>query len=108
MTTPKLKIRKDDEVVIITGKDKGKRGKVLKVLPKEARVVVAGINLVKRHQRSGGMQAGGITEKEASIHVSNVMLADPKDGKPTRAGFKNLKDGRKVRFAKRSGEVVDA
>jgi large subunit ribosomal protein L24 len=108
MTAPKMKIRKDDEVVVLTGKDKGKKGKVLQVLPKESRVVVAGINQVKRHTRAGMGGNGGIVTKEASIHVSNVALVDPKDGKATRVGFTMLKDGTKARVAKRSGETLNA
>jgi large subunit ribosomal protein L24 len=102
----KLKIKKDDEVIVIAGKDKGKQGKVLRASPKENRVVVQGINMVKRHQRASMTGAAGIIEKEASIHVSNVALIDPKDKKPVRAGYKTLKDGKKVRIAKRSGEEV--
>jgi large subunit ribosomal protein L24 len=108
MTAPKMKIKKDDEVIVLAGKDKGKQGKVLQVLPKESRVVVAGINQVKRHTRPGLGGNGGIITKEASIHVSNVALVDPKDGKPTRVGYSVLKDGTKVRIAKRSGETINA
>jgi large subunit ribosomal protein L24 len=103
----KLKIRKGDHVVVITGKDKGKKGEVLKVMPAENRVIVKGIAMVKRHQRQTAAQDGGIISKEAAIHVSNLALEDPKDGSPTRVGYKFLKDGRKVRFAKRSGEIID-
>jgi large subunit ribosomal protein L24 len=103
----KLKIKKGDHVVVITGKDKGKKGEVLKVMPEENRVIVKGVAMVRRHQRQTPSQEGGIIAKEAPIHVSNLALEDPKDGKPTRVGFKFLKDGRKVRFARRSGEVVD-
>lgn len=102
-----FKIKKGDKVVILSGKDKGKRGEVLKALPKEDRVVVQGVNVVKRHQRPTQTAAGGIVEMEAPIHVSNVAHEDPKDGSATRVGFKVLEDGRKVRFAKRSGEVID-
>jgi large subunit ribosomal protein L24 len=101
------KIRKKDKVVVISGRDKGKSGEVIEVLPKENRVKVRGVNVVKKHQRQSPTQAGGIVEIEAAIHVSNVLHADPKDNKPTRVGFKTLEDGRKVRFAKRSGEVID-
>ena len=104
---PKLKIKKGDHVVVITGKDKGKKGEVLKVMPEENRVIVKGVAMVRRHQRQTPSQGGGIIAKEAPIHISNLALEDPKDGKPTRVGFKFLKDGRKVRFAKRSGEVID-
>jgi len=105
---PKLKIKKGDKVVVITGRDKGKTGEVKKVLPAENRVVVDGVNMVKRHTAPSAGNAGGIVEKEASIHVSNVAYVDPKIDKPTRVGYKTLEDGRKVRFAKRSGEIIDA
>jgi large subunit ribosomal protein L24 len=105
---PKLKIRKGDRVVVISGKDKGKKGEVLKVMPAENRVIVSGVAMVKRHQRQTATQEGGIISKEGPIHISNVALEDPKDGSPTRVGYKFLKDGRKVRFAKRSGEIIDA
>ncbi len=103
----KLKIRKGDRVVVITGRDKGKRGEVLKAFPKENRVIVQGVNLVKRHQRQSTQQEGGIIEKEAPIHVSNIAHIDPKTDKPTRVGCRILEDGRKVRVALRSGEVID-
>jgi large subunit ribosomal protein L24 len=103
----KLKIRKGDHVVVITGKDKGKKGEVLKVMPAENRVIVKGVAVVRRHQRQTASQEGGIISKEGPIHVSNIALEDPKDGSPTRVGYKFLKDGRKVRFAKRSGEIID-
>lgn len=102
-----LKVRKGDHVVVTTGKDKGKGGEVLKVLRAENRAIVQGVNNIKRHQRQTPQQDGGIITREAPIHISNLALEDPKDGKPTRVGFKTLKDGRKVRFAKRSGEVID-
>jgi len=102
-----LKIKKGDHVVVITGKDKGKKCEVLKVLPSENRAIVKGVAMVRRHQRQTTTQDGGIITKEAAIHISNLALEDPKDGKPTRVGFKFLKDGRKVRFARRSGEVID-
>ena len=101
------KIKKGDKVVVISGSDKGRTGEVLKVLPEASRVVVQGIAVVKRHTRPSGANAGGIIEKEASIHVSNVAHIDPKDSKPTRVGFKLVDGDRKVRFAKRSGEVLD-
>ncbi len=101
------RIRKGDTVVVIAGRDKGKKGEVLKVLPKENRAIVKGVNIVKRHQKPAANQAGGIVEKEAPVHISNLAHVDPKDGKPTRVGFKVLDDGRKVRYAKRSGEVID-
>jgi large subunit ribosomal protein L24 len=103
----RLKIKKGDHVVVITGKDKGKKGEVLKVMPEENRAIVKGVAMIRRHQRQTPSQEGGIIAKEAPIHISNLALEDPKDGKPTRVGFKFLKDGRKVRFARRSGEVID-
>ncbi|CAA7624058.1 50S ribosomal protein L24 [Magnetospirillum sp. UT-4] len=102
-----LNVKKGDRVVVIAGKDKGKQGDVLAAFPKEDRVVVQGVNKVKKHQRASAAAAGGIVEQEAAIHVSNVAHVDPKDGKPTRVGVKVLEDGRKVRIAKRSGEVID-
>ena len=101
------KIRKGDTVTVITGRDKGKQGSVLKVLPAKDRVIVQGVNMVKRHFRGGQGQPPGIIDKEATIHVSNVSLIDPKENKPTRVTFKVLEGGRKVRVAKRSGEVID-
>jgi large subunit ribosomal protein L24 len=101
------KIRKGDTVAVLTGRDKGKKGSVLKVFPSKNRVIVQGVNMVKRHFRGGQGQPPGIVDKEASIHVSNVSLLDPKDDKPTRVTFKVLEGGRKVRVAKRSGEVID-
>ncbi|MEQ8745766.1 50S ribosomal protein L24 [Pyruvatibacter sp.] len=105
--TVKLKIRKGDKVVVTTGKDKGKTGEVLKVLREENRAVVQGVNMVKRHQRQTPQAQGGIITKEAPIHISNIAIEDPKEGGATRVGFKTLDDGRKVRVAKRSGEVID-
>ena len=105
--TDKFKIRKGDKVVVITGRDKGRSGEVLRVLRDEDRVLVQGVNMIKRHTRPAAGQPGGIIEKEAAIHISNVAHLDPKSNKPTRVGYKFLEDGRKVRFAKRSGEVVD-
>jgi len=102
-----VKIRKGDRVIVNTGRDRGKKGEVLRVFPKEGRALVSGINMVKRHQRQTAKQEGGIRPKEAPIHLSNISLVDPRDGKATRVGFKNLSDGRKVRFAKKSGEVLD-
>ena len=104
----KLKIKKGDKVVVLTGRDKGKSGEVLRVLPADERVVVQGVNMVKRHTKPSSGNTGGIVEKEAAIHVSNVAHLDPKSNQPTRIGYKILDDGRKVRFAKRSGEVIDA
>jgi len=101
------KIKKGDKVVVITGRDKGRSGEVVRVMPAEERAIVRGVNMVKRHQRQTMQQEGGIITKEASVHLSNLALTDPKDGKPTRVGFKTLDDGRKVRFAKRSGDLID-
>lgn len=100
------KIRKGDKVVVLTGKDKGRTGEVVQVMPKEDRAVVRGVNMVKRHQRQTQSQEAGIINKEASIHLSNIAIADPKDGKPTRVGF-NIDGDKKVRVAKRSGVVID-
>ncbi len=100
------KIKKGDHVVVLTGRDKGKHGEVIEVRPKESRAVVRGVNVVRKHQKQTAQQEGGIISKEAAIHLSNLALEDPKDGKPTRVGFKLLDDGRKVRVAKRSGEVI--
>jgi large subunit ribosomal protein L24 len=104
---PKLKIRRGDKVMVIAGRNKGARGDVVKVLPSENRVIVQGVNIVKRHTRPSQLNPGGIVEKEAPIHVSNVAHVDPDSGEATRVGYKWLEDGRKVRFAKRSGEVID-
>jgi large subunit ribosomal protein L24 len=101
-----LKIKKGDRVIVLTGRDKGKLGEVIEVRPKENRALVRGVNIVRRHQRQSAAQEGGIVSKEGPIQLSNLALEDPKDGKPTRVGFKILEDGRKVRFAKRSGEVI--
>jgi large subunit ribosomal protein L24 len=100
------KIRKGDKVVVLTGKDKGRTGEVIQVMPKEDRALVRGVNMVKRHQRQTQNQEAGIITKEASIHLSNIAIADPKDGKPTRVGFK-IDGDKKVRVAKRSGDVID-
>jgi large subunit ribosomal protein L24 len=102
-----LKIKKGDRVIVLSGKDRGKRGEVLKIEPKLNRAIVHGVNIVRRHQKQTASQEGGIIPKEAPIHLSNLAVEDPKDGKPTRVGFRLLEDGRKVRFAKRSGEVID-
>ena len=101
------KIRKGDNVVVSCGRDKGRSGEVIEVRPSESRALVRGINLVKRHQKQTAQQDGGIISKEAPVHLSNLALADPKDGKPTRVGFSILPDGRKVRVAKRSGVEID-
>ena len=101
------KIRKGDKVVVITGRDKGRSGEVIKVMPKDGRALVRGVNVVTRHQRQTAKDQGGLVRKELPIHLSNIALADPSSGKPTRVGFKTLSDGRKVRFAKRSGDTID-
>jgi large subunit ribosomal protein L24 len=101
------KIRKGDKVVVLTGRDKGRSGEVIEIRPRENRALVRGVNMVRRHQRQTAAQQGGIISKESTVHLSNIAVADPKDGKPTRVGFKLLKDGRKVRVAKRSGEQID-
>ncbi|MBT5244809.1 MAG: 50S ribosomal protein L24 [Rhodospirillaceae bacterium] len=103
----KMRMKKGDQVIVRTGKDKGKSGEVLRTIPKENRALVQGVNMIKRHTRPTQASAGGIVEKEATIHISNLAQIDPKDSKPTRTGVKVLKDGRRVRFAKRSGEVID-
>jgi large subunit ribosomal protein L24 len=107
MTQPKLKIKKGDRVVVIAGRDKGKRGEVLQVIPSENRAVVQGINVVRRHQKQSAQQEGGIISKESPIHISNVAIEDPSDGSASRVGYKFTDDGRKVRFARRSGETID-
>jgi large subunit ribosomal protein L24 len=101
------KIKKGDKVVVLAGRDKGRSGEVLQVMPKDGRAVVRGVNMVKRHQRQTAKQEAGIISKESTIHLSNLAFADPNDGKPSRVGFKILDDGRKVRFAKRSGDLID-
>tara|TARA_B100000315_G_C14202214_1_gene418152 strand:- start:161 stop:484 length:324 start_codon:yes stop_codon:yes gene_type:complete len=103
----KFKIKKGDRVIVTAGRDKGKTGDVLKINTKNSRVLVQGVNMVKRHQRPSQTVQGGIVEMEAAIHISNLAHIDPKDQKPTRVGFKILEGERKVRFAKRSGEVID-
>ncbi|GHD08260.1 50S ribosomal protein L24 [Tianweitania populi] len=100
------KIRKGDNVVVLSGKDKGRSGEVLQVMPKDDKAVVRGVNIVRKHQKQTQSQEGGIISKEAPIHLSNIALADPKDGKPTRVGF-DIRDGKKVRIAKRSGDVIN-
>ena len=104
------KIRKGDKVIVRTGRDKGRSGEVLEVRTEEGRALVRGVNMVKRHQKQSAQQEGGIVSKEATVHLSNLALADPKDGKPTRVGFRFIGEGdqrRKVRFAKRSGVEID-
>lgn len=104
----KLHVKKDDVVMVITGKDKGKKGRIIAAYPRENRVLVEGVNFVKRHSKPSQQNPqGGIIEKEAPIHVSNVMLIDPKSNKPTRIGYQVLDNGKKVRVSKRSGEVID-
>lgn len=108
MSVAKMKIKKGDTVVVLTGKDKGAKGEVLKVMPTERRVIVQGVNVAKKHRKPSQLNPqGGIENVELPVHVSNVALADPKDDKPTRVGYKVLKDGKKVRVAKRSGETVE-
>jgi large subunit ribosomal protein L24 len=102
------KIKKGDKVVVITGRDKGKSGEVIEVRPTEGRAVVRGIAMIKKHQRQSAQSEGGVIRREGTIDLSNLAIADPKDGKPTRVGFRVLDDGRKVRFAKRSGDLIDA
>ena len=101
------KIRKGDKVIVLSGRDKGRTGEVFEVRPGDNKALVRGVNLVKRHQKQTQAQEGGIISKEMPIHISNIALRDPKDGKPVRAGYKFLKDGKKVRFARKSGEVID-
>jgi len=104
------KIKKGDRVIVLTGRDKGRSGEVIEVRPGESRALVRGVNMVKRHQKQTAQQEGGIISKEAPVHLSNLALADPKDGKPTRVGFKFVGQGdarRKVRFSKRSGVEID-
>ena len=100
------KLKKGDHVIVLTGRDKGKQGEILRIMPDEGRAIVRGINIVRRHQKQTASQEAGIIPKEAAIQLSNIALEDPKDGKPTRVGFKHLEDGSKVRYAKRSGEVI--
>ena len=106
MTQAKMKIKKGDKVVVIAGKDKGKSGEVTQVIPSENRVVVSGINMMTKHAKPTQTSAGGLNRVEAPIHASNVALADPKSGAATKVGMKTLADGKKVRFAKKSGETI--
>lgn len=106
-TNVKMKIKKGDVVVVLTGREKGKSGEVLRVDRDRNRVLVQGVNMMKRHERATQTSPGGINQYEAMLHASNVSLIDPDTSKPTRVGYKTLDDGRKVRFAKRSGEVID-
>ncbi len=106
MSRAKLKIKKGDQVIVLTGKDRGAKGEVLKVIPSKSRVIVQGVNMVTHHRKPTQVSGGGIEKKEAAIHVSNVALADPKTGEATRVGYQILKDGKKVRVAKKSGETI--
>lgn len=101
------RLKKGDKVIVLTGRDKGKTGDIVKSLPQADRVIVQGVNMMRRHTRASATEAGGIVDKEASIHVSNIAIVDPKENVATRVGFRTLDDGTKVRFAKRSGEVID-
>ena len=101
------KIKKGDRVVVTAGRDKGRAGEVIEMRPAEGRALIRGVNMVKRHQRQSTTQEGGIISREAPVHLSNIALADPKDGKPTRVGFKLNTDGKKIRIAKRSGAEID-
>jgi large subunit ribosomal protein L24 len=103
---PSQKIKKGDTVIVLTGRNKGQEGEVLRMMPKDNRALVRGVNMVRKHQKQTQTQEAGIISKEAPINVSNLALRDPKDGKPTRVGFRVIEDGRKVRFAKRSGEII--
>jgi large subunit ribosomal protein L24 len=107
MSKAKLKLKKGDQVVVLTGKDKGSKGEILSVDKETLRVTVRGVNVVKRHTKPSQTGPGGIESSERSVHISNVALADPKDGKATRVGYKTLKDGKKMRVAKRSGETIE-
>ncbi len=102
-----LKFKKGDRVIVSSGRDKGRSGVILKMMPAKDRAIVQGVNMIKRHQKQTQTEEGGIISREAPVHLSNLMHEDPADGKPTRVGFKILEDGRKVRFAKRSGEMID-
>jgi len=104
----KMKFKKGDKVIVRTGRSKGKTGEVLKIYPRRNRAIVQGVNLIKRHTRPTQNTTGGIIEQESTIDVSNLSHIDPKDNQPTRVGYKHLDDGRKVRFAKRSGEIIDS
>ncbi|MFI4995929.1 MAG: 50S ribosomal protein L24 [Hyphomicrobiales bacterium] len=101
------KIKKGDKVIVLAGRDRGRNGEVIRMFPSEDRALVRGVNMIKRHQKQSAQAEGGIISKEAPIQLSNLAVADPKDGKATRVGFKILEDGRKVRFAKRSGDLID-
>lgn len=107
MTKPKMKLKKGDKVIVLAGRDKGKRGEIMKMLRARNRAVVQGVNIVKAHVKPSQAGPGGIVEKELSIHLSNLAVEDPKDGKPTKIGYKILEDGSKVRIARKSGEMID-
>ncbi|MCH8203045.1 MAG: 50S ribosomal protein L24 [Proteobacteria bacterium] len=107
MSNPKIKLKKGDKVVVLAGKDKGQRGEILKMLRPKNKAIVQGINMVKRHTAPSQAGAGGIISKEMPIHLSNLAIEDPKDGKPTRIGIRTLKDGTRERFARRSGEAIN-
>ncbi len=108
MTKAKLKIKKGDQVIVLTGRDRGSKGEVLKVMTETSRLVVQGVNMAMKHKKPTQLDpAGGIVKKERTIHISNVALADPKTKKPTRIGYKTLKDGKKVRVARKSGETIE-
>ena len=104
----KLKMKKGDRVIVIAGRDRGKTGEVLRVMPTEARVLVQGVNMIKRHTRQSPGEPGGIVEKEAPVHISNVAHIDPRDDKPTRVGWKTIEGDRKVRVARRSGDIIES
>ena len=106
MTQAKCKIKKGDQVVVLTGKDKGAKGEVLQVMRDASKVLVQGVNMMTKHEKPTQVSPGGIQKKEVPIHISNVAVADPKGGKATRVGYKTLKDGKKVRVAKKSGETI--
>lgn len=106
MAKAKLKIKKGDQVVVLTGKDRGTKGEVVEVIADQARVIVRGVNLVSKHNKPSQTSPGGIEKKELPIHISNVAIADPKSGKPSRVGYKILKDGKKTRIARKSGETI--
>ena len=106
--TTKINIKKGDKVIVRSGRSKGKTGEVLKIFPRRHRAIVQGVNLIKRHTRPTQTTAGGIIEQESTIDVSNLSHLDPKDNTATKVGYKQLDDGRKVRFAKRSGEIIDS
>ena len=101
------KIKKGDQVIVLTGRDKGKKGEVLRILVDDEKAIVGGVNMIQRHTKATQTDAGGIVRKEAAIALSNIAIVDPKSGEATRVGFKTLDDGRKVRVAKKSGEVID-